>query len=184
VVLSEELAEKYGTDVAYDITTDMENGEFEFDLSLPKSEVEEGDEVEVVYADTEEDLADDGKVGRVETERDGEQLVEVDEEAGVVKARKVEHMTVFVVTGGNDLNGSCEGVTIISTESGDSCFETIQAAVNAAAEGDTIEVAAGTYEESFIVNVKGLTIQGPNNALNGNDFSRTAEAIIEGVVRV
>jgi len=91
IELSDELAERYGTDVAFDITTDMENGEFEFDLSLPKPEGVEGDEVEVIYADSEEDLADESKVSKVETERDG------DEDEGVVRVKGVEHLTVFVV---------------------------------------------------------------------------------------
>jgi hypothetical protein len=184
VVLSEELAEKYGTDTAYDITTEMEDGSFEFDLSLPKPDSVEADKAEVVYAETEDELADDARVQSVETERDGEKLVEVDEEAGVVKAKKVEHMTVFVVST-SLLDGSTTPTCVqagATEQTG--CFTTIQAAIDAAGDGNTVKVLPGTYEENVIVNVKGLTIQGPNNTLNGNDTSRTAEAIIEGVVRV
>ncbi len=43
-------------------------------------------------------------------------------------------------------------------------FATIQAAVNAASDGDTIEVGAGTYAESLAIN-KGVTLQGA-----GRDF--------------
>jgi hypothetical protein len=144
----------------------------------------EADKAEVVYAETEDELADDARVQSVETERDGEKLVEVDEEAGVVKAKKVEHMTVFVVST-SLLDGSTTPTCVqagATEQTG--CFTTIQAAIDAAGDGNTVKVLPGTYEENVIVNVKGLTIQGPNNTLNGNDTSRTAEAIIEGVVRV
>ncbi|SHJ15308.1 Por secretion system C-terminal sorting domain-containing protein [Tangfeifania diversioriginum] len=61
---------------------------------------------------------------------------------------------------------------------------TIQDAITAASANDIINVAAGTYNESFILDKTGLTLQGPNEALNGNDAGRAAEAIIEGVARV
>ena len=44
--------------------------------------------------------------------------------------------------------------------SGDGDFTSIQAAVDAAASGDTINVAAGTYEESVSISAKTLTIEG------------------------
>jgi pectin methylesterase-like acyl-CoA thioesterase len=39
-------------------------------------------------------------------------------------------------------------------------FSTIQAAVNAAGNGDTIEIAAGTYREQVTVSGKDITIHG------------------------
>ena len=44
--------------------------------------------------------------------------------------------------------------------SGEGDFTSIQAAVDAAASGDTINVAAGTYEESVNISAKTLTIEG------------------------
>ncbi len=57
------------------------------------------------------------------------------------------------------------------------CFTTIQAAINAAAPGDTINVGAGTYAEQPTIN-KALTLLGPNANINPNTGTRVAEAVI------
>src|SRR5215213_3800945 len=57
------------------------------------------------------------------------------------------------------------------------CFTTIQAAINAAAPGDTIQVQAATYAEQINVN-KALTLLGPNANINPNTGVRVAEAVI------
>ncbi|MFN7828934.1 MAG: hypothetical protein ACK5RR_13295, partial [Acidobacteriota bacterium] len=44
-------------------------------------------------------------------------------------------------------------------------YATIQSAINAAATGDTIEVAPGTYTENLTINGKNLIILGPNRNL-------------------
>jgi hypothetical protein len=56
-------------------------------------------------------------------------------------------------------------------------FTTIQAAINAAAPLDTIQVCAGTYAEQININ-KPLTMLGPNEAINPNTGVRVAEATI------
>jgi hypothetical protein len=56
-------------------------------------------------------------------------------------------------------------------------FTTIQAAINAAAPTDTIQVCAGTYAEQIDIN-KPLTVLGPNGAINPNTGIRVAEAVI------
>ncbi|TVR86722.1 MAG: HYR domain-containing protein, partial [Saprospirales bacterium] len=57
---------------------------------------------------------------------------------------------------------------------------TIQGAIDISMDGDTIDVAAGTYTEDLDVYVNNLTIIGPNVGLHGTDGSRSAEATVDG----
>lgn len=61
-------------------------------------------------------------------------------------------------------------------------FDTIQQAIDAASDGDTIIVAPGTYAEDLTVN-KDVTILGAN-AGTAYDGSRGVESVIEGFVEV
>ena len=61
---------------------------------------------------------------------------------------------------------------------------TIQAAVDAATSGDTINVCAGTYTENVSID-KALTILGPNNSIApGTGATRQSEAVISGAVTI
>ena len=53
----------------------------------------------------------------------------------------------------------------VGTAPGD--FTTIQAAVNAAVNGDTIQIAAGTYREQVTINGKDLTVHGAGDGAGG-----------------
>ena len=62
-------------------------------------------------------------------------------------------------------------------DTGEYEFTSIQAAVDAAEEGDTIEVSPGTYER-VTISTDGLTLEGPNAGLDGNSENRGDEATI------
>ena len=90
VNLSEELQVQLGSlsNLAYDITTEMEDGEFEFELELPMAEEVSGEDIEVKYAESVEELASGAKKVETETKVEG----------GRVKVSDLDHMTLFVVT--------------------------------------------------------------------------------------
>ena len=65
---------------------------------------------------------------------------------------------------------------------GHGSYTSIQDAIDAATDGDTIVVAAGTYAEHLVVN-KDVTIFGNNDGAAGNGV-RGAETVINGQVNV
>ncbi|MFT4244567.1 MAG: NosD domain-containing protein, partial [Candidatus Woesearchaeota archaeon] len=68
----------------------------------------------------------------------------------------------------------------VQIEGGDN-YSTIQAAINAAQDGDTILVGPGVYDESFIVN-KELNLIGTNNpVINGKIELNSNNIIIDGL---
>ena len=66
------------------------------------------------------------------------------------------------------------------TGPGADAFKTIQYAIDDSRviDGDTINVAAETYNENLIIN-KSINLLGPNTGINPNTQTRVAEAIIE-----
>lgn len=124
------------SDVAYDITTDMTDGSFEYDLTLPKV----GDNTKVIYAENVSGLTD------------AKDIKNVVENGSLLKVENLNHFTVFVVTTPNPVATDCSasGLTV---SVGDRCYNTIQEAVDSAVAGDTIRVNAGTYVLSSAVNM-------------------------------
>jgi len=93
VFLTDEQVAQLGalSNVAYDITSSMENGTFSYDLKLPVPE-SAAENTQVVFAETTEDL-DAGSVTSVAVEQ---VAVEVDERS--VEITELDHFTIFVVT--------------------------------------------------------------------------------------
>jgi len=89
------LPEEFKTDAefAYDITTDMVNGEFEYDLTLPKPE---GVEAGVAYIEKDLDKVLNEEVNIKEIEVVKDEKVRQAKEESDVKVEGLDHFTVFV----------------------------------------------------------------------------------------
>ncbi|MDX9855927.1 MAG: hypothetical protein RBS86_03900, partial [Candidatus Moranbacteria bacterium] len=92
IELSDEQVEKLGalSNKAWDITSPMENGTFEYELTLPTEGYVNSENVEVVYAENEADLNDESKIKTVEKED-----VKVDNEKKEILAEGLDHFTIF-----------------------------------------------------------------------------------------
>ncbi|HYG47042.1 MAG TPA: M10 family metallopeptidase C-terminal domain-containing protein [Allosphingosinicella sp.] len=93
------------------------------------------------------------------------------------------------VTTASEGTDSLEDVEIVNDGSagmvrlvGNGGYASIQAAIDASSDGDTIYVASGSYAENVNVN-KDVTILGPNQGIAGTG-ARGAEAIIDGQVTI
>ncbi|MBI4119297.1 MAG: chitobiase/beta-hexosaminidase C-terminal domain-containing protein [Parcubacteria group bacterium] len=96
------------SDTAYEITSTMQDGTFEYDLTLPLPASATGKDVEVRAGESVEDLADAASI-------DEPKIKEND----VIKISGLNHFTVFVVTTVVDFNnGSSSGVTVTDIGSG------------------------------------------------------------------
>lgn len=147
---------------AFDITTDMKEGTFEYDITLPKPE---GVEAEVSYIEGE--IKDIAKKEITEEDVVEVSVEDIDQkkDEGEIAVQDLGHFTIFVVVNPNT-QGKCNSVQIGTTPDS-TCFLTIQEAVNAAFDGDTIYIAPGTYDENVTIN-KRLILQGAGNDDNPN----------------
>lgn len=93
-ILTPQQVEELGTfnNIAYDIISSMENGTFSYDLTLPLPPGAEGKKVEVISADSVEELATD--------EDSSTQPDEVTDQT--ITIRHLDHFTVFVLV--NDID--------------------------------------------------------------------------------
>lgn len=90
------------TEYAYDITTEgMDNGDFKYDLTLPKSDVE-GAEVKFIEQSADEVVANNV----TESELKSVDEKNVEEETDSVTVSDLDHFTVFVVTANQTVTSS------------------------------------------------------------------------------
>ena len=145
------------SDKFYEITSSMTNGTFTYDLTLPLPAGVNGQNFKVKYASSVSELGNAQEVSQnITLNGDGSFTI-----------HNLDHFTVFVVTNPST-QANCDTVTV-GTTPGSTCFTTVQAAVNAASNGDTINIGntGSPYNETVYVN-KQLTINGVGNpSVNG-----------------
>ena len=162
---------------AYDITSDMTDGTFEYSLTLPKPKNQEN--VQVKFA---EDVAG---LANAETVASGD----VKTETNSISA-ELDHFTIFVVVNPNPAGNGNESNDVCLTATGGgavTCYDTIQAAVTAAASGDTINLNSDIVLASALNIDKSVTIDGAGftltrNAVNVTDIESYAIMVSAGTL--
>ena len=158
------------TATVYDISSSMANGTFSYDLTLPLPQGVSGNNFTVKYASSLDSLGSAQSVS---------ENITVNED-GTFTIHNLNHFTVFVVVNPNT-QSNCDGVAIGPFDAGN-CYTTIQAAVNAAQNGDTINVGStgSPYNETVYVN-KQLTFVGSNNPTVTAFVLQTTPVTITGI---
>ena len=169
-ILSSSQASKLGalSSTVYDISSGMNNGSFSYDLTLPLPEGVNGNNFKVKYATSVDDLDNAQEVGeRITINNDGTFTI-----------HNLNHFTVFVVVNPNT-QANCDAVAL-GTTSGTTCFSTIQEAVDASSNGDTITIGAGTYNETVNVS-KQLTFNGQGDPVVTAFVLQTTPSTFTGI---
>ena len=73
---------------------------------------------------------------------------------------------------------------VVNGTNDEGCYPTLEAALAAVKEGETIKLVAGNYAENVTVSVSNIIIQGPNVGVAGNDANRANEAVYTGIITV
>ena len=147
----------------------MTNGSFDYDLTLPKPD---NQSVDIVYMEdqnsTPTTLADS----------------QTSQQGNTVKASGIDHFTIFVV-----INPPLSGATCVlaGATTGTGCYATLQEAIDASSNGDTIEIQSDlTVTQQVNVN-KDVTIDGngftisPSFAYTNNSNNATFGGFVSGV---
>lgn len=92
ITLSEEQIKQTGSlsDKAYDITSDMKDGDFTYNLSLPIPESSKGKEVNVKFAE---------EISSIESAKEVENLLTKTEKS--ISVNNLNHFTIFIITDDN-----------------------------------------------------------------------------------
>lgn len=162
VELSDEQMKSLGaySKVAYDISSDMKDGTFEYDLELPMPEGIDQKESKIIYAESVEELSVE-KVSLVDEKK-------VSLTGKEVKIDGMNHFTVFVVATGVANGSNCTVASISGV-----CYDNLQDAVTAANPNDgdgvdTIELANNivvtqkvNFDKEVILDGNGFTLTSP-----------------------
>ena len=102
------LPEEFKTDAefAYDITTDMVNGEFEYDLTLPKPE---GVEVDVIYIEKSLEEVTTEKISKGDLITVNEDDITQKKDKEDLKVEELDHLTIFMVVDGTSIPNNWGG---------------------------------------------------------------------------
>ncbi len=146
VLLTDEEKELLNTtdSYAWDFTSTMANGSFTYDLVLPN---DQGENIEVKYTE------------------DGSTYNPIDSvlvEGNTIRISGLDHFTTFVVITPNPVgNGNnSDSESCVASGSGYTCYDTVQAAINAATNGDTILIRSNVDITSQITINKEITLEG------------------------
>jgi parallel beta-helix repeat protein len=147
ITLSEDEKIELNTvdDYAWEITSSMSNGSFEYNLTLPNTSG--STDIELKYTE-------DGEVY--------ESIDDVVVNEGVIYVEKLDHFTTFVVVSQqpSETRDAGRKCSIWIKELGESkCFDFIQDAIGKAREKNTIYVRKGEYKENIEID-KSITLAG------------------------
>lgn len=147
---------------AWDITSDMVDGTFEYVLTLPVEENTKLENAEIIYVENKEDLSDKDKIKTVK-----EEDVKVDEEKDEVVAEKLDHFTIYIVSKTVKLFGQVNGSSQVTVTPGEMITVTMEVQLSGNEPNDWLSsryqieggiqtcvntpdhIDSGTYTESF-----------------------------------
>lgn len=147
------------SDKAYDITSTMENGTFEYDLTLPKNDSENAG---ISYIEKSADELDDVEADDVKS------IEKVDQKDDSVKASGINHFTIYIVTADLSVVPTINHVSQVTVAPGTTVLATLEVTTLGTYDSDDWKSSAykigsgswicvdtnnhtndGTYTESF-----------------------------------
>jgi len=152
---------------AYDITSDMADGTFEYTLTLPKPKDQQN--VQVKFAEDTAGLANADTVasGDVKTETNS-------------VSAELDHFTIFVVV--NPLPVDGPACIAAGADTGTGCYLTVQEAIDAAAaSGDTINLNSDIVLASALNINKSVTIDGGSHTLSGDTITTSGAVTLKNL---